>query len=278
MSARAEGSPTRALARLYCPPAQRAVFEALLGIEAEIRAGLEPGVEHVVAHARLGWWREECERLGSGQPQHPLTRELREGLRTHAPAALRDIQGFVDLAVWDLAGATFASRRELSGYAQRWSAAFVAPLACLSLADPPPERALALGARLRELELLNSLSADAHTGRLRLPLDELEAAGATPEQLSAARFAPALANCVRLKHVQARAALAAAVAALEPHEQAPLRALLVWAALLVAHSRRLSGALPRAGSPGEYHAPLDGWRAWRAARSAQAGRLQLRAD
>src|SRR3984957_15798220 len=51
MSARAEAATPRALARLYCPPAQAPVLAALLGIEAEIRAALKPGLEHEVAHA-----------------------------------------------------------------------------------------------------------------------------------------------------------------------------------------------------------------------------------
>ena len=41
MSARADAADARELARLYCPPAQRAVFDALTGIETEIRAGLD---------------------------------------------------------------------------------------------------------------------------------------------------------------------------------------------------------------------------------------------
>jgi hypothetical protein len=49
--------------------------------------------------------------------------------------------------------------------------------------------------------------------------------------------------------------------------------LLVWAPLASVHSQRLAAALPRATSPGDHHAPLDGGRAWRAARQAAAGRL-----
>jgi 15-cis-phytoene synthase len=278
MSARAEKSSPRVLARLYCPPAQRAAFDALLGIENEIRASLQRGLEHGVAHARLKWWREECARLSHGQPLHPLTRELRARLGAQAGAALAGVQGFVDLAQWDLAAAPFASRAELSAYAQRWSAAFLAPLARLSLPDTPPEPALSLGARLRELELLNTAAADAREGRLRLPLDELEAAGVSPDELQAERFGPALTVLVRAAHLQARAALAAAVAVLQPREQVALPALLVWAALAAAHSRRATHALPGASDPGEHHAALDGWRAWRAGRRAHAGCFSLRAD
>jgi phytoene synthase len=278
MSARAEPSAARTLARLYCPPAQRSVLDTLLGIEAEIGAALRRGLEHDVAHARLSWWREECERLARGQPLHPLTRALAEHLGPQGRTALAGAPGLVELAAWDLAAAPFASAGERRDYVRRWSAGFVAPLARVAFAAPAPEPALVLGARLRELELLNSLSPDATRGRLRVPLDALEAAGASPAQLSAARWDAPLANLIRCQHQEARGQLAAAVAALRPHEQAPLQALLVWAALLQAHSRRLTAALPQAGRAGDHAALLDGWRAWRAARQASAGRLKLHSD
>ena len=168
MAAAAE-PPARALARLYCPAPQRSAFEALLGIEAEIRAPLSAGTAHEVAHARLAWWREECLRLAAGNPLHPLTRTLLGHFSAATRPALSAVGGFVDLATWDLAGATFETRRELEAYTVRWSAALVGPLAQLALPEPAHPRALALGSRLHELELLNALGADARAGRLRLP-------------------------------------------------------------------------------------------------------------
>jgi len=81
---------------------------------------------------------------------------------------------------------------------------------------------------------------------------------------------------VRERHRQVRAALAASVATLARHQQAPLRGLLVWAALASGHSRRAERALPGAITSSDHHAPLDAWRAWRAARRADAGRFALR--
>ena len=277
MSARAEGSAPRALARLYCPPAQQAVFDALLGIEAQIRAGIDRHLEHEVAHTRLGWWREECARLAQGHPVHPLTRTLAQAFTPADGAALTQVAGFVDLGTWDLAGATFETRRELSAYCMRWSAAMIGPLARHALPDTAPERALELGARLHELELLNALGGDARRGRVRLPLQELAAAHVTPEELTRPRWGTALTALARRQHAEARSGLAVALAALSAPEQARLRAVLVWASLARTHSRRFEAALPRASLPGDHHAPLDGWRAWRAARQADAGRLALSA-
>jgi phytoene synthase len=270
MSARADPATPRALARLYCPPAQAPVLAALLGIEAEIGAALKAGLEHQVAHARLGFWREECVRLAAGAPQHPLTRALAAHFAGTARAALARVGGLVDLATWDLAGATFGARRELSGYCERWSAALMVPLARAVLPDVPPET-LAFGAALKELELLLALTADARAGRVRLPLDELESAAVAPAELTGATAGAALTRLLAEAHAGARRALMAATCA--PAAQPALRALLVWGRMSARLSGRAQAALPRLAGPGDHQRPLDGLIAWRVARRADRGRL-----
>jgi phytoene synthase len=270
MSAKAEPATPRALARLYCPPAQAPVLAALLGIEAEIRVVLRAGLEHQVAHARLAFWREECARLAAGAPEHPLTRALAAHFGDAAPAALASMGGLVDLATWDLAQATFGSRRELTGYCERWSAALLVPLARAALADAPAG-ALAYGAALKELELLLAVSADARAGRVRLALDELESAAVAPAELTASTAGAPLARLLAAAHGRARGALLGATFA--PPAQPALRALLVWGRLSVRLSQRAQAALPALAGPGDHQRPLDGLSAWRIARRADRGRL-----
>ena len=112
-------SASRYLAWLYSPASQQPVFAKLCEIESEIAGSLRPGIDHHVAHARLQWWREECERCAQGRPVHPLTRELVKAYGAvpgEQPSPLAGISGFVDTAVWDLAGATFETRKELTAY------------------------------------------------------------------------------------------------------------------------------------------------------------------
>jgi hypothetical protein len=208
-------------------------------------------------------------------------------------AALRDLSSIVDLAAWDLAAATFETRSELSAYCTRWSSAMVRPV--LSVADGGSASsalfaaAQTLGATLRELEMLESLEQDARHGRLRLPLDELASAGVEPTTVarsgSAEAGAPvtlqgggwpdALAGLIRECHENLRTALGQSVAALGVERQPALRGLLVWAALAFRASRRAERALPRAYRPGRFDPLLDGWHAWRAARSALMRRFRI---
>src|SRR5215469_611777 len=145
MPGRPDFGAARALAQLYSPPAQRAALTTLCALEAEIGASLRPGLDHDVAHARLAWWREECARTVDGRPTHPLTRELGALFGTVHGTALAGIGGFVDTAVWDLAAATFESRRELTAYCERWSAALLQPLARLGAPHVPESELRALG-------------------------------------------------------------------------------------------------------------------------------------
>ena len=280
MSARPDLEPTRALAWLYSRDPQRTVLAALSGVEAEIGASLAPGLEHAVAHARLAWWEQECQRAATGTAEHPLTQQLQRLFSGTARDALKGLRGFVDAATWDLANATFQTRRELAAYCERWSAALVQPWAASALGASPGARAdlRAFGGALRELELMCALSADARRGRVRIPLEELEAAGVAPEELARSPGSGALAELVRAQHLRARVALAHSANALPATEQPPLRALLVWATLARERSLRAVAALPRSTLTGDHHGPLDGWRAWRAARRADSGRFVLPAD
>lgn len=265
-------SPTRSLARLYSSTVQRPALAALSSLEREIGASLRPGLDHQVAHTRLAWWREECDRTARGSPAHPLTRELAALLAPLGTAPLAGLAGFVDTAVWDLSCATFDTRRELTGYCERWSAAMIAPLVSLAWPGAPATQAGALGVSLREIELLLALAADARSGRLRLPLDELEHVHLSPASLAQPPWPPVLAELLRHRHRALRASLGAALDALPPAARPALRGLIVWATLACAASARAEKRLPRASIARDHHTPLDGWRAWRVARHVDAQR------
>jgi len=312
------------------------VLAALCQIEAEVAASLRQGIEHHVAHARLQWWREECERAAQGRAAHPLTRELVRALgrgvagvapssaatgntalgaapirnaaaaRPPSANAIAGISGFVDTAVWDLAGATFETRKELTAYCERWAMAMfgtaalglrseAAPVArpgdvAAQLVTEPGSmghargassapvalRLRALGAAVREVELLAELAREARAGRIRVPLDELERAGVDVASLAKAPWPAALVKLLCERHESLRKSIASAVAQFGGHEQASIRGLLVWAELAWRLSWRAQRALPDVVVPRRYHAFADGWHAWRAAHRASAGRLRLK--
>jgi 15-cis-phytoene synthase len=296
-------SPSRYLACLYSPAPKQAVLEKLCEIESEIATSLRPGIDHHVAHARLQWWQEECERCAQGRPVHPLTRELVKAYGTPTAgelSPLAGISGFADTAVWDLASATFETRKELTAYCERWAVAIFetasaqvvsAAAGAQATAATQVVRATAsaqatnapravsrwrtLGAAVREIELLADLAREAHTGRVRVPLDELERAGVEVKSLAKPPWPAPLASLLRERHEALRATVGESLAAFGREEQPGFRGLLVWAALAWRQSARAQRALPNIILPRRYHALADGWQAWRAARRAAGGNLRL---
>jgi phytoene/squalene synthetase len=226
-------------------------------------------------------------------------------LGVNAPAAspLAGILGFVDTAAWDLAAATFETRKELTAYCERWAAAMFQSAAAMSEAviegtgasgasnpSSATDSSVAsnvsanksgsshwrrLGAAVREIELLSNLAGDARAGRLRVPVDELEQAGVDMKGLSKPPWPAALVNLLRGRHEALRAAITDSVSAFERQEQAHFRGLMVWAVLAWRQSQRTQRALPNVVLPRGYQALSDGWHAWRAARRAVGGNLRL---
>jgi phytoene synthase len=268
----------RHLASLYSAPAERPVLEALFAVESEIRASLHAGLDHTVAHVRLQWWREECARVAKGTPSHPLTRAL-AGEFPHTPGdALAGLAGFVDVAVWDLAGATFETRRELQAFCERWAAAMVLPAAAHA-APQAKDPWLAIGAAMYEVQMLANLGMDARAGRLRLPLDEMDRAGVKPESLVAMPHSPQLAALLSEHHARLRSVLAESIAGLAHSAQPALRGLLVWANMSWRRSHQIQRALPEPPrQPRALEALADAWHAWRTARRATTGKLRFPAD
>jgi phytoene synthase len=286
-------SSSRYLACLYSSARQSTILEALCGIESEVYASVRAGVDHHVAHVRLQWWREEFERCAQGRPLHPLTRTLVDTYGASAVEPLAGLSGFVDTAVWDLANATFETRRELTAYCERWAAAMIEPAAAMTGGPPGiPSREIAaaakddirtadaprlhwrtLGSAMREIEMLAELAREARVGRLRVPLDELERAGVEPGDLAKPLWPDGLATLVRERHEALRAAMAASVNDVRQEEQPELRGLLVWASIDWQLSVRAQHALPDTAVVRRQHALAEGWRAWRAARRAMNSRF-----
>jgi phytoene/squalene synthetase len=282
MPAPPESHSARYFALLYSPASQRLVLDALFGIEREIFESLRPGLDHHVAHSRLQWWREECERAAAGRPVHPLTRALVDAVTGTGSGTLAGLCGLVDVAVWDLAGATFETRRELIAYCERWSAAMIEPLAPRKPEGAPPTSDTrvahwsSLGAAMREIEMLSHLAREAHFGRLRFPLDELESVKADPGVLAKPPWPTAVVELLRARHESLRHEIARAVGEVDGEQQPALRGLLVWAALAGRSSQRAERALPDPFRLGRFDAVADAWFAWRVARRATIGTLPSR--
>ena len=239
----------RALALLFAGATRRPALAALYQIDDEIAATTRPGLEHAVAHARLGWWRGEIDRLVAARPQHPATRALLAAAPRGVDAALLHER----LVAADLALAGFVpdSTRALDALLYRSHGA-LQQLAAQLCAGEGGGRDAALaefGAALgRGLGLLAAL-------RSRRP--DARAAEGDP-------LAPPL-IAARARETLASASQALAASSRPAQAHGCVLAALAGAELRRAAARGYAWPLPRS-VPAAF---ADLWIAWRAARPAQ---------
>ncbi len=168
---------------LYAPPVARDRIAAAFAIEAELREIAGGSLEHAVAHAKLGWWREEALRLEQGEPRHPFTRALLGSAVLPAVPA-RCLVAALGAAEIELAQAVLQDEAEFGQYLDGAGSA----LACLALgtadpADASTAFASACGRSIRCVEILRDLRRDAWRGRVFLPWSWVEEAGLGLDEL-----------------------------------------------------------------------------------------------
>ena len=194
MSERLAPGSLRYFAVLFAAPTARAVLEALYSFEGELRR-VVAGASHEAAHARLGWWRGEVDRLAAGRPEHPIAMALLplRSCRDGDPTLLHEMLAAADL---DLARMTYRTWPELEAYCFRAAGALQTLLAATLAGDralTPTEREFArrLGSAVRQVEMLRDLRVDIAAGRFYAPLEPLDVAGVGPSDLKDRAASPA---------------------------------------------------------------------------------------
>jgi phytoene synthase len=185
----ARGAPPGSMrwhALLYAPAAARDRFAAAFALDAELREIACGTLDHGVAHAKLGWWREEATRLGQGGPRHPLTRVLLGASGSPGPLAAKLHQALGATEI-ELAQLALADEAEFAQYLAGAGTA----IAGLALdpaqggEDAAARFAAGCGRTIRLVEIVRDLPRDARRGRVFAPWTWLEDAGLELEELRA---------------------------------------------------------------------------------------------
>jgi len=268
-------APVREFVLRFAPAGQRATLDALFEIEREVAAAASDGLDHSVAHAKLGWWDEELARLAQGDPRHPATRRA-------AAAAFEsgrtppDLRRLVEVARIDLARVAFLDRSELDRYLDDWATALFRPLALNALGavdarTGATERFAAVaGPAVREIELLSAVTAHARAGRVFIPLGDPPRAY---ERWISEPLASAESAELRDRVTALRAVICDAAQSLPVETREPLAAALVWASLALRTARLTEKALPQRLAMNRTEPLRRTIAAWQAAVSACRGHL-----
>jgi len=265
----AQGIPPGSLrhfAVLYSGLDDTAPLAAVYAFEQEIADTVRTS-SHEIAHTRLQWWRAEVDRLLHDEPLHPATRAL---IPLRAAGDLTLLHEALVAADIDVARITFNNSSELEAYCFRSSGSLqtLAAHACAGSRDiSEGERtfARALGAAVRQTEMLRDMRLDVSQGRLHVPLEQLERAGVDPFAVCADTASAAFLLELHAWRDELRKRLLALPGLLTKPERATQRQGLVLAALYV----KLLDRIRHDGELARTRAEVPDWtRLWTAWRTA----------
>lgn len=224
----------------FSPPVARPWLEQLHRLGREVQEIPDTVSEPGVARLKLQWWEEEIERLFAGTPRHPRTRDLLPAVEQWS------------LPREEFLGLVMATRDELDrgGYsdfppqlenALQGSGSLARLLArTLGCREPALLGAAGrLGAVDQLSRQLRAAMPRARAGRLPLPAETLQTAGANVEDLVHGRPTPALRQALGRQAGRIRSLHAETLESLAPESRSTLTHLRVLAALRLALVRTL---------------------------------------
>jgi phytoene/squalene synthetase len=207
----ARADADRYVAALFVSPQRRRGLIALYAFNHEVARIREIVHEPMVGHIRLGWWREQVAAVYEGRPvTAPLSLALQEVTQTFAlPRALFD--EYIDARGLDFEEAPFADEAALETYAAATAGSLMQLATRVCGAEARADAAAREAAVATAYAgFLRSLAFDAVQRRCRIPLDALQSAGLSAEDVFVNPANPKLTAPIARMATSARGHLAVA--------------------------------------------------------------------
>jgi len=174
------------------------------------------GTDAVAQRAGLAAWRRDIARCyeDGTAPEHPIARQLAPAVRRFAlPRAA--LEAIVEGCEMDLQRATYETFDELAPYCYRVASAV--GLCCIEIfgyTDPRArDYAVSLGMALQLTNIIRDVGADARSGRVYVPQQELRTYGVSGDDLRAGRYGDHFVRLMAFQAARAREHYAKAWAA-----------------------------------------------------------------
>ncbi len=170
---------------LFLPPEQRRAITGLYAFCREVDDVVDECSEPALARLKLHWWRRELEMVYNGNPEHPVSRELKT-IIADFDLSLELFQEIINGMEMDLDQTHYASFKDLSLYCYR--VAGVVGLLAVEIFGYRNHQSLKyarnLGIAFQLTNILRDVHEDAMRGRVYLPQDELDRYGISTDILS----------------------------------------------------------------------------------------------
>jgi phytoene synthase len=211
----------------------RAVDDAVDQVvpEHERRGQLGPAA-HAQAAAHLTMWREELDAIYAGTAATPQGRGLQPFVQPfHLPR--RQFELLIDGVEMDLEHDRYATFAALTGYCRR--VASTVGLICVEIFGYRDARARNyaedLGLALQLTNIIRDVAEDLRSGRVYLPLEDLQRFGVSESDLKAGKVTPGIAALLRFECDRARGCYERAASELPPGDARSLVAAEIMGAI-----------------------------------------------
>lgn len=217
---------------LFLPEERRKAITALYAFCREVDDVVDECTDIGVARTKLGWWREEIQRLYQREPRHPVTQSLVRYVDTFQLAE-EYFQEIIDGMEMDLDRLQYENFQELSLYCYR--AASVVGLLSIEIFGynnrETRKYAVDLGMAFQLTNILRDVREDAERGRIYIPAQEMQEFGVSPELLTKGLTTPALRNLFEFQAQRARRYYRSALEHLPDSDRHAQRTGIIMAAI-----------------------------------------------
>ncbi|MBS4097090.1 MAG: presqualene diphosphate synthase HpnD [Sulfuricella sp.] len=217
---------------LFLPPERRRAITALYAFCREVDDVVDECTDLGVARAKLGWWREEVERIYQGKPEHPVGQAL-AGVVGPFALPIGQLREIIDGMEMDLNHNRYQSFDDLALYCHR-VAGVVGLLSAriFGYRDTRTEEyAHELGLAFQLTNIIRDVGEDARRNRIYLPLDEITHFGVSEADILHGKENQAFRELMAFQTERAEGYYQRAFAALPQTDRRAQRTGLVMAAI-----------------------------------------------
>jgi 15-cis-phytoene synthase len=172
------------LSFLFLPKHKREAMTALYAFCREVDDVVDECTDYQIAQTKLQWWKQEIHRLFHEVPQHPVTKALKPVVEEFKLQETHFVE-IIDGMQMDTQYNRYADFEQLALYCYR--VASVVGLLSAQIFGYSDKSTLAyahdLGMAFQLTNIIRDIGEDARRGRIYIPIDELEKAGVTEQQL-----------------------------------------------------------------------------------------------
>lgn len=186
-----ESGSSFTLSFMFLPKEKRDAMTALYAFCREVDDVVDECTDYQIAQTKLAWWKQEVHRLFHETPQHPVTQALQPVVKRFNLQETHFIE-IIDGMQMDTQYNRYADFEQLALYCYR-VASVVGLLSAqiFGYTDRATlEYAHDLGMAFQLTNIIRDVGEDARRGRIYIPLDELEQAGVTEQQLLNSQASP----------------------------------------------------------------------------------------